>query len=228
MLILALDSSTTSGSVALVEDGSTVLERSSPDVGTHADWLMPNIARLFEEASKSPKDVDLVAVTRGPGSFTGLRVGISTVKGLAWSVGAPVAGVSTLEALAMNFNFSTTPVCTMLDARKREVYASLYRFEDGRAVELLPEAAVPPETLLERVGELVPDPGVLFAGSGLRPYGQLVKEMLPGAIFTPEPQWHIRASNVARLAALSEPRDPAGFVPRYLRRSEAEIKAAKG
>jgi len=225
-MILAMDTSAASGSIALLKDGRLVSERTVGDAGPHARWLLAGIKALLDDFGLAPRCIDLYAVAVGPGSFTGLRIGISTAKGLAWSSGRPVAPVSTLPALAMNAPFSAHIVCPVLDARKSEVYAGLYASEDGRLRAIMEPAALTPEALLGRMDELVPEgTGVVFLGSGLDTHGAVLREGRRGAVIAPEPLWHVRASNIALLAseegAVTLP--PGGLVPLYLRKSEAEL-----
>lgn len=226
MKILAIDTSSTSGSVALTDDGRLIEERTVGDVGTHADWLMRGISGLLTSSGQPINEVDLFALTIGPGSFTGLRIGVSTVKGLAWSLGKPVAGVSTLVSLASNLRYTDMTVCPVLDARKREVYTALYRFEGGEAIALLPDSALSPKRLFEKIAELIGDGPLVFLGSGLGVYGELIKENVPWGVFTPEPLWHSRAANIALLAEKDASRwkDAISITPLYLRKSEAELK----
>ncbi len=225
MLILAFDTSSPSGSVALVRDGSLVAELTVGDVGTHADWLMRAVTGLLESVKTDIKEVDLFAVDTGPGSFTGLRIGVATVKGLAWALGKNVAGVSTLESLALNLRYSCHAVCPVLDARKGEVYAAIYRFSGASTEQLMKDSVMAPVALCASATGLAAP--VVFLGPGLKTYGKALAENVKGAIFAPEAMWHIRASNVAFLAQQnpSAAVSPALLTPSYLRKSEAEIKA---
>ncbi|MFQ5465686.1 MAG: tRNA (adenosine(37)-N6)-threonylcarbamoyltransferase complex dimerization subunit type 1 TsaB [Thermodesulfobacteriota bacterium] len=226
MITLAIDTSSASGSVALVDDGRLAAEWTVGDVGLHARWLSRSIAAFLASAGCAAGDVDLFALTTGPGSFTGLRIGVSAVKGLAWTLGRPVAGVSTLEAIAMNVPYAGRLVCPVLDARKKEVYAALYRLDGPEAVAVMPDSAMSPAALFERIERLCGPLGPVFLGSGLGAYGDLIRERVPGAELAPEPLWHLRASNVALIAGRPGAArvDASGLVPVYLRRSEAEIK----
>lgn len=230
MKILAFDTSSTSGSIALVSDGSLVAEWTVGDVGVHARWLLGSVAALLESVGTEIADIDRFALTTGPGSFTGLRIGMSTVKGLAWSLGRPVTGVSTLAALAMNLEYSSLAVCPILDARKKEVYSAVYRFAPGGGgpEALLEDTVCPPAELFGRIAGLDPGP-VVFLGHGLRVYGEAVRDNLPSALFAPEPLWHARAVNIARLASAPDAgaTDSLNISPIYLRKSEAEIKLGK-
>lgn len=225
MLVLAFDTSSPSGSVALVRDTSLVAELTVGSVGTHADWLMDAVSELLDSADVDIREVDLFAVDNGPGSFTGLRIGAATVKGLAWALGKNVAAVSTLQSLALNLRYSGHAVCPVLDARKGEVYAAIYAFNGGAAEPLMKDSLVAPEALYEAASRL--SSPVVFLGPGLKTYGKAIAGNVGRAEFAPEPLWHIRASNVAILA-LQNPSSavpPALLAPTYLRRSEAEIKA---
>lgn len=230
MKILAIDTSTRSGSVALLDNGNLVREITAADAGTHASWLMPSISALLEGTGTEVSSVDVFALTTGPGSFTGLRIGVSTVKGLAWTSGKKVFAVSTLAALALNLRYSSFTVCPVLDARKGELYAALYRFNGGCIETVLKDAAIAPLELIRLLssGE-VPTGKVAFLGNGAGAHRELL-ESVKGAFIAPEPLWHIRASNVAlianeRIMSGEEPMEAAGITPVYLRKSEAEIKS---
>ncbi|HSR10897.1 MAG TPA: tRNA (adenosine(37)-N6)-threonylcarbamoyltransferase complex dimerization subunit type 1 TsaB, partial [Thermodesulfobacteriota bacterium] len=141
MIVLALETATLAGSVALVDagDGETgrriIGENTLSNPETHSARLMPGIDRLLKEASLTIRDIGGIAVSIGPGSFTGLRIGVATAKGLAYALGIPVAGVPTLDALAATRPFSPDPVCPVLDARKKEVYAALFRCNGAGGLE---------------------------------------------------------------------------------------------
>lgn len=226
MNILAIDTSSASGSIALFSDKRLVAELTVSEAGVHAEWLLKSIDAFLSSINRSINEVDLFAVTNGPGSFTGLRIGVSAVKGLAWPTGKKAAGVSTLKALSLNLAYSGLPVCPVLDARKGEVYSALFSLKDGVIEELLPEAALAPPALVDALASLhLPSPPV-FIGDGLKVYGGLLREKVVGASFAPEALWRIRASNIALLASDDDKgRDPKELIPVYLRKSEAEIKA---
>lgn len=226
-MIAAFDTSSASGSIALVEDGRLIAELTAGNVGTHANWLMPAFESLLKGASKAAEDIDLFAVAIGPGSFTGLRIGITTVKGLAWSLGKKTAAVSTLASLALNLRYTNMTVCTVLDARKGEVYAALYRFKDGGMEVLMNEAALAPEGLFKVIRDLGVERPIAFLGNGLKTYSRDIKNNVPGAFMAPEPLWHIRASNIAMLATgeMAKELSPVELKPVYLRKSEAELKS---
>lgn len=199
-------------------------ERTVGTAGRHALWLLPAIKALLLDSCLDISQVDLFAVSSGPGSFTGLRIGIATVKGLAWPLGKKAVGVSTLSALAMNVPFSSRPVCPVLDARKDELYAAVYDTSSGVPVAVVPEAALSPEALFAELGKRGLSSPV-FLGSGLEVYSKRIVEGLPAALLA-EGLSVVRASVVGRLAYAKreEAAGPEALSPVYLRRSEAEIK----
>ena len=233
MLLLAVETSTSTGSVALVEApspegtsgafrivGETTLNLSE----THSSRLMPAIDRLLRETSRSIQTVQGIAVGLGPGSFTGLRIAVSTVKGLAFSLRVPVVGVPTLDALAHNIPFASALVCPVLDARKKEVYAALFRGDGEGQLRRIGETWVlSPEDLCSRIPERA-----ILVGSGAEVYRETFREKLASrALFAPPEFSFPRASSVARLSLPSfhngQTMDVMTFTPIYVRRSEAEI-----
>lgn len=230
MLILALDTSTTSGSIALTRAGKVLAIVDESRVKAHAKWLMPAIDQLFSAVEETIEEVDLFAIGVGPGSFTGLRIGVSTVKGLAWSLGKPVVGVSTLRALAMNIKPPGIIICPVLDARKKELYAALYRAggDKGELTELLSDSAIAPDALYSKIAEISGTGEVIFLGTGLDQYKEDIETNVERATFAPEEDWLIRAINIAALATLEGAKrlEAGALVPLYRRRSEAELKDA--
>jgi len=226
--ILAIDTSTKSGSVAITEDDCILAETLLNIDATHSETLLPSLKDILVETGIGMEEIDLFALTLGPGSFTGVRIGVSTVKGFAFALGRPVVGVSTLEALALNFPHSACTITPILDARRGEVYTARFRRDGGLLERLSEDSAMAPEKLLEEVGERT-----LFVGDGLQRYGGMIKERLGGlAEFAAPSENFIRASNVAMLCRKrfeeGDTLDPAVFTPRYLRKSEAEINRKKG
>jgi tRNA threonylcarbamoyladenosine biosynthesis protein TsaB len=233
MLILAVETSTFTGSVALVEGamegeaspslrviGETTLQVSE----THSSRLMPTIDRLLRETSLPVQKVQGIAVGLGPGSFTGLRIAVSTVKGLAFALRVPVAGVPTLDALANNIRYASTQVCPVLDARKKEVYAALFRGDgEGHLKKISEDWVLGPEDLCSRISE-----ATVLVGNGTEVYAEIFRRRLGSrALFAPPELSFPRAANVARLALPAfqrgEKLDLFTFTPIYVRRSEAEI-----
>lgn len=223
MNLLAVDTSTTSCSVALLSGGRLLSERTITDGKTHSIHLMPLIHELLEGCRWVVADLDAMAVTRGPGTFTGLRIGISTVKGLAAAVRVPVVGISSLAALAFPHLGQNRAVVPLIDARRGEVYYARYS-GDMRATEPLgPIAVAAPEA----VADEAPD-GALLIGSGARLYRDLFRSRCPRVQVGDNAQHVIRAASVGRLAlarTVMPDRDcAAALVPDYIRKSDAQIQ----
>jgi tRNA threonylcarbamoyladenosine biosynthesis protein TsaB len=238
MLILAIETSTPAGSIALVEApvdekdsgerekiiGETILGAAE----NHAARLMPALDGLLGGTSLTIQQVRGIALGLGPGSFTGLRIAVSTVKGLALALKVPVVGVPTLDALAYNLPFSSQTVCPVLDARKKEVYAAIFRGNgEGHLEKVGGDWVLSPEELCSRI-----QGKAIFLGNGLEVYGEVFKERLGSrALFAPPELSLPRAANVARLSLSGFEKglnlDLFSFTPVYLRRSEAEIHREK-
>ena len=226
MKLLAVESATLSGGVALL-DGDLLLGEISLNIAiTHSERLMAAVDRLLADCGFAPADLGGLAVSVGPGSFTGIRVGIATIKALAMALDLPVAAVPTLDALAARLPFADAPVCPILDARKGEVYLSLYRWREGGMAREWDYLALPPEMAAARL--IAP---VILLGDGIEACRPWLDRLGTGARLTPPAQRLPSAAVVAQLgrAAL----DAGGGVgaealaPLYLRPSEAELKARR-
>lgn len=228
MKVLSVDTAEQGCSIAIVEDGVPLAVRFESGLKNHSVTLMPMISQLVGDAgSHRLKDLDGFIVSRGPGSFTGLRIGISTVKGLAMAAGRPVAGISTLDGVAWRLSHADRPVCAMLDARRKEVYCAVYRFSRGRLTEKSREMALSPGDAVRLAG-----PDALFVGSGAAVYGPEIRNRLKqkGAI-APAIQHPVGAEVLAHVF-FQDPDtcpmgDPATLMPVYIRRSDAEIHFRK-
>ncbi len=231
MKVLAIETSTLSGGAALLDGDELVGEYTLNVRTTHSERLLGAVDRLLQDAGWTPEALEGLVVAVGPGSFTGLRIGVSTVKALAFSLKIPVAAVSTLEAMARALPFARHPVCPVLDARKSEVYAALFHWEGVRLVRDWEDQALAPEDLCRRLVEAAaPSAGpVIFVGDGVRVCGVRFKEQFgPRALFAPAARQLPSAACVgelggARLRA-GEVVDPIALAPCYLRPSEAELK----
>ncbi len=227
MITLAIDTATRAAGVALLQDENILAEYYIRFRLTHSESVLPAIEAILSSAGIETRDVGLFALTHGPGSFTGLRVGAGIVKGLALCTEGCIIGVSTLDALAQNMAFSKHLVCPILDAKKGQVYTALYRpTMEGRLEKIEPDQAVDPAAFIRRISH-----PVVFLGDGVPVYGNLIRELLPSMAYSAPSnlQW-IRPSAVGLLGLekylRGERMDPVAFVPRYLRRSEAEIRLA--
>jgi tRNA threonylcarbamoyladenosine biosynthesis protein TsaB len=225
MLILAVDTTTPWGSTALLEGERVAAEFSVESPATHSARLMRTVDCLLAAAGRSIKDVEAFAAAAGPGSFTGIRIGLSAVKSLALASGRPAVGVSTLEALALKgAAFQARLVAPMLDAKKNELYAALFEVSGKDRRELLPQAAYDPDAFFSRL----PSGRVIhFVGNGVRLYERkLVSYMRDKARFLDRSDF--LAAEVGRLGyrkiLAGDFTDAAGLEPIYLRKSQAEGK----
>jgi len=222
MKLFILDTATGVFSMAIADGPRILAEEGGASGPSSAARLAPAISGLFAAAGLSPAEMDCFAVTVGPGAFTGLRVGISLVKGLAYATAKPVIPLSSLALLAMNANHGGLPVCPMFDARKGEVYTAIYRFDP--AIELaVAESAVDPATFLIQL-----EGQVLFLGDGSVRYRPLIEEIMgERAVFADAELNNPRAAAGVPLALdlcrVGGAVSPAQLLPRYLRLSEAEL-----
>ena len=228
MRVLAVDTATKSCSVAVV-DGQTLLAEVIVITGeTHSKHLMNLIHQVLQISRISLKDIEGFAVTRGPGSFTGLRIGISTVKGLAASSRKPIVGVSTLDALANQAGVTPYLICTVIDARKDEVYFARYRRVDGILIKEAEELVLPVVNAIADIRE-----PCYFIGDGSLTYKPAILETLGENRMVCAPRFHhtIRAATVAKLGLermrKNDVDDVSTFSPRYIRKSDAELNLAK-
>ena len=167
MLILALDTATETGSLALVEGERLLVEYSLESAGTYLSRLLPRLAQLFAAAGRNPGDLGAVGVSVGPGNFTGLRIGLATAKTLAWSLGCPLVPVPTLEVLAAQVPFQPHPIGVVMDAKRGEVFWGLYRGPADRPQVLAEPIRLP---LAELARRLTPAPGAhRFFGKSSNP-----------------------------------------------------------
>lgn len=217
MRLLAIESSTLAGGVALL-DGDRLRAEYLLDVSaTHSERLMPAIDRVLADAGWRAADLQGLAVAVGPGSFTGLRIGLSAAKGLAFALGIPIAAVPTLDAMAAALPFAALPVCPVLDARKGEVYCALYRWSGNAMHREWEYLALPPATLAARFTE-----PVILLGDGAHAVASPYVRPAPPHRRVPSPA-AVGVLGLARLAA-GEVVAAADLTPIYLRPSEAELK----
>jgi len=226
-LLLAIDTASPTGSVALLAGERLVGEILLHLKTTHSERLLGVVDQLLEAAGVALADLGALAVIKGPGSFTGLRVGMATAKGLSLALGIPLVGISTLRTLAANLPWSEHRVCALLDARKNEVYAGLFRNVAGRMEPCGEERVMAPERLLQEL-----EGNVLFVGDGAERYRSLIVRQLAGrAHFAPAPLHQPRAALAAWLAQseldVALPPSADLLAPVYIRPSEAELLWAR-
>lgn len=229
MKLLAIDTSTKVAGAALMEDGRLVCEANLTTGLTHSERLMPLVDNCFMLARWQPKDIDIIAAVTGPGSFTGIRIGVSTAKGIAGALGRPIVAVNTLEVLAASFAGTGFVVVPLLDARREQVYCAIY--DDNQGELLAPDAM--------KLGDLLAHPAivgakaVMFAGDGVPAYRDAIIAALGDkARFAPP---HLLLQRAGAAAWLAWQKAEAGqtmqahdLLPNYLRKSSAEqVKDAR-
>lgn len=223
MNLFALSTAEQGASMALFEDNTLVFESSLFSRQTHSKGLLPMIEQAVESREGMTVDrIDGFIAARGPGSFTGLRIGISMVKGLAKAVSKPCAGVSSLDGIAFRFCYSQLPVCVMMDAKRKEVYSAVYQFRHGKLIQKGPEMVCSPETAIDQAGS-----GALFAGSGSKVYRDKICSRSHDKAVLSCPSMDGVSAGALVISAMS---DKGGFDfenhplnPVYLRKSDAQI-----
>jgi tRNA threonylcarbamoyladenosine biosynthesis protein TsaB len=222
MRILSIDTASTTGSVAVVAGETMLAEYTIARRETHSRRLMDMIDGVLDAAGLGLKELDGLAFTRGPGSFTGLRIGLSVVKGLSLISGKPLVGISSLEVLAHQVPDRSRLICPMMDARNNEVYCAQYRFAEEGFQRVAEEAAISPEAAADGITE-----DCLLIGDGAYRYKSLLEERLVAhAEFAAPDDGIIRALTVARLSmakfGAGQCDNVQTLVPVYLRKSYAE------
>ena len=223
MRILATDTATKSCSVAIVDDQAIMAESTSVSAQTHAVHLIEIVQKVLDMSGLTLSEIDGFAVGRGPGSFTGLRIGISTIKALAVATKKPVVGVSNLDALAVQAAISSNMVCPLMDARKGEVYFSRYRYENGNLQKIVPVQVSTLDEVLSAINT-----ACVFIGEGARLYQKkIIEKVGPYAAFALPIQNTIRASTIGQLSMSrfkqENTDDVARLAPEYIRKSDAEL-----
>ena len=222
MKILAIDSCSNVATAALVEDDVLIAQFSLNDKTTHSTKLLPQIEYMMQNAQTEFADIDLFAITVGPGSFTGQRIGVATAKALAHATKKPMVGVSALMAMAYNIKFTDYLICPIMDARREQVYTASFKWQDDELVTVKEDRAMALDDLLEEIDE-----NVIFFGDGVPVFKEKIAAKLGNkAHFAPANLMHISGGGVAE-AAKSEYKkgkacDYASLVPTYLRLSQAE------
>ena len=224
MLILAFETSAKAASVALLE-GEKLLCESYQNTGmTHSQTLMVMAEDLLKQCGKTADDVEAVAVAEGPGSFTGVRIGVAAAKGFAWGRNIPCYGVSTIEAMAVSLGIWDGFICPVMDARRSQVYNGLFSADCGKLTRIREDRAISLQDLGEDVKNLQ-KPVFLVGDGSVLCYNTLL-EKVPTLLLPPEHRMHQRAVGVglmaARMIEAGLPGDGAALTPNYLRLSQAE------
>ena len=220
MKLLVLDSSGLVASVALIEDDQLIAEYTTGNKLTHSQTLLPMLDEVIKRTSFEIEDIDAVAVAKGPGSFTGLRIGAATAKGLGLALDKPIIPVPTVDGLAYQLFGTSMIICPMMDARRKQVYTGFYRFEGSEMKVLKEQCAQSVEDTLIQLREY--NEPIVFLGDGVPVYKEEILEKMGDlAIFAPAHANRQREAAVGTFAqGIYESADE--FVPEYLRKSQAE------
>lgn len=215
MYMLSVDSSAVTASACLTEDGNVIKSEFINKGLTHSETLLPMIENVMQGVSYN--ELGAIAVNAGPGSFTGVRIGIATVKGLAFPNNTPCISVSTLESIAYNFIDENCVVCAVMDARRMQFYNALFRVENGNVQRLCNDRAISIEDLRE---ELKPYDNVVIAGDGARLFFE--NAGLDNITLADDEKVYQNAVGVSLAALNKEKISPNALLPVYLRLSQAE------
>ena len=229
MLLLAFETSAKAASVALFDDRKLLGEQYQNTGLTHSQTLMVMAEDLLKQCGKTAAEVTHTAVAAGPGSFTGVRIGVAAAKGFAWGKELPCYGVSTLEAMALHLGIHQGCVCPVMDARRSQVYNALFYVNQGVVERRSEDRAIALSDLAEALQQL--DGPIYLVGDGSNLTFNTLSPQLPNLILPPEHRMHQRAVGVGLLAlemiAADDPGDASSMMPNYLRLSQAERERAE-
>ncbi|MBQ4105034.1 MAG: tRNA (adenosine(37)-N6)-threonylcarbamoyltransferase complex dimerization subunit type 1 TsaB [Clostridia bacterium] len=227
MLILSIDSSATAASAALTDDSKLIGEFFTNTDFTHSRTLAPMIESLLQVTDKKVSEIDAVAVSNGPGSFTGVRIGVAVAKGIAFPDDIPCMGVSTLESMAYNLTLTDCVVCAAMDARRNQVYNAMFRIQYGEVYRLCDDRAISLIDLKAEITEKYNDDRIILVGDGAQLALRELMDLPLNVELAPESLRYQRASSVAlaaraRIKAGEKPSAHSELLPSYLRLSQAE------
>lgn len=223
MNTLTIDTSNQIMGVAIMKDHEISGEMATHLAKNQTSRLMPAIQYLMGTLDMDPSELDQIVVAQGPGSFTGVRIGLTTAKTMAWSLDIPVIGVSSLESLAYQGYFSQSYLCPFFDARRGNVYTALYRTENNQLKTVYEEENLSMEKWLDKVSDL--DKEIVFLSPNLTAFEQLIIDKLGDQAIIPEGPFHtVRPSHLALAAMNKEASNTHALTPNYLRLAEAESK----
>lgn len=222
MLILGIESTAKAASAALVRDGALIGQYFQCSGLTHSATLLPMAENLLSSTGTDKFELDAVAVARGPGSFTGVRIGVAAVKGLCWALEKPAVGVSTLEAMAWNGvnRGEGALVCCCMDARRSQVYNALFTVRDGKPERLVPDRAISLEELAADLAARAETP--FLVGDGAMLVSEYLTDRAMRSALAAGPMLHQSAWGVCMAAMGKEPESAGSLLPVYLRLSQAE------
>jgi tRNA threonylcarbamoyl adenosine modification protein YeaZ len=221
MLVLAADTAAEYLNLALFEESTLLAELSFKNRGTHSRNIISNIEYCYDLAERKISDTDLFAVCTGPGNFTGVRIGVSTLKGISYALKKPLVGVSSLDASAYLFRYSEKRILSVVDARRKEVYYSFYRFENGMLLEKTSEAVSRPELIKPDCGS-----DLIITGNAALIYKDVFDLSFKKIYYPPSWMRQIKPGVICEIAKekfdQNADDDTFGVLPNYIRRSNAE------
>lgn len=228
MNILAIDTSNEILGVAIQKDGKVVAEKMTNIKKDHSSRLMPAIVRLMEHVGMNPDQLNQIVVGRGPGSYTGVRIGVTTAKALAWSLEIPIIPVSSLRALAYNGMYFNGYIWTFFNARRNAMFAALYKYEEGQLQDVIEERYVTLEDWFEQLEEYKEEK-ILCISPHVEIFKENINEHLDQRIvFPPKSNHLLRPSHLITESKVAEEVPVHLVKPHYLRITEAEANLLKG
>lgn len=223
MKLLSLSTAETGCSIAISDGCQIICEEFWSSKLTHSRRVLDMIDHLLKKrAGMLPSDLDGFVSAKGPGSFTGVRIGISVIKGMAAGLDKPAVGVSSLDGIAFRLKYSSLPVCVMMDARRKEVYHALYQFDQGRLVSKTKERVAPPQDIAEIMSEKA-----IFTGSGSLVYRQLITDTVKAPVMVHALKTHISAAALIDAyldTGIDLDDQGTSLDPVYIRKSDAQLK----
>ena len=225
MKILGLDSSGIVASVAIVEDDSLIAEYTVNYKKTHSQTLLPMIAEIVKMIEIDMDSIDAVAITGGPGSYTGLRIGSATAKGIGLALNKPIINVPTMDALAYNLYSSQYVICPIMDARRGQVYTGIYKFEETEMKTIKPQCIMMIDELIKELDTI--KESVMFLGDGVDVHKQLIDDIMDTKhYYAPASMNRHKASTLGTIAEIyyknGKTETAKEHKPEYLRLSQAE------
>ncbi|MDM5318952.1 tRNA (adenosine(37)-N6)-threonylcarbamoyltransferase complex dimerization subunit type 1 TsaB [Bacillus pumilus] len=227
MTILAIDTSNHTLGIALVKDSIVIGESITYLKKNHSVRAMPTVEALMKECGVAPTELSKIVVAKGPGSYTGVRIGVTIAKTLAWTLSIPISAVSSLETLAANGQYFDGWISPLFDARRGQVYTGLYTFEEGKIKEIKPDQNILFTDWLHELKQT--GKPVLFLGQDVHLHEESIRSILGKTAVIAEGAFHNpRPSMLAFLGADRPAEDVHQLVPNYIRMAEAEVKWLEG
>ncbi|GAA0690784.1 MULTISPECIES: tRNA (adenosine(37)-N6)-threonylcarbamoyltransferase complex dimerization subunit type 1 TsaB [Clostridium] len=224
MIVLSIDSATDAATAAVVSNDQILGEMNFANKKQHSVLIMPMIDELLKSLDLTIDDIEGFVISKGPGSFTGLRIGMATIKGLSLGSSKPYVSISSLDSLAYNLYGANGIVCPIMDALRENVYCGLYKFENGEMIKLMDYDRLSLDELVSKLKEF--NEPVYFVGDGTKKYGELLKNSLENCFFAPNNLNYTRASSLGELGIKLLSQGISDDInisnPLYLRKSQAE------